>query len=101
MDEFFAFRNQSTTKFVIYIYGDSFCYLLYLLQFPLIALFVRLLHSNYDDRSKYKSYTLKQLADDAHSLQSHISQKQPCLEELETLTINRDTSQQSDVLILE
>lgn len=50
VDEFTGLRNMNGDSAIMYLYSDACLYILYMLQFPFLAVFVRLLHSNYDVR---------------------------------------------------
>lgn len=89
LEEFFGFRNQAKSYFMTYLYADTVAYVVYLIQFPLIAVFVRLLHSNYDDRKTLRSYKSKQrqLPDDsANSIMNRTYSEEI---EIETLNSNQ------------
>ncbi|CAD5228287.1 unnamed protein product [Bursaphelenchus xylophilus] len=55
VDEFTGLRGKNGDMAIMYLYADAFLYGLYMLQFPILAVFVRLLHSNYKSRSKNRS----------------------------------------------
>lgn len=45
VDEFACLRNSETSS-VFYVYADAVFYILYLLQFPMLAIYVHLLHQD-------------------------------------------------------
>ncbi|KAI6236173.1 G-PROTEIN-RECEP-F1-2 domain-containing protein [Aphelenchoides besseyi] len=66
------FGDLQSNKIYIsfYLWCDAIFYVIYLLQFPAIAVFVRLLHSNYEDRARRRSgyRRQRQLGEDSHSM---------------------------------
>jgi hypothetical protein len=51
IDDFTNLRHTNVAFLKVYLYLDAIFYLFYLIQFPLMSVFVRLLHTNYDDRA--------------------------------------------------
>ncbi|KAI6176050.1 G-PROTEIN-RECEP-F1-2 domain-containing protein [Aphelenchoides bicaudatus] len=100
-DFFTHLRFESRLLGQVFLYGEALFYLLYLIQFPLIAVFVRLLHSNYDERRKSKNRRQQRLIDDGHStLSSYVprgnnstntssTHNKRCSRELESIAMHR------------
>ncbi|KAI6216657.1 G-PROTEIN-RECEP-F1-2 domain-containing protein [Aphelenchoides fujianensis] len=85
VDEFTTMRS-SDLYITIYLWADAIFYVIYLLQFPALAVFVRLLHSNYEDRNARRRSAYRrqrQLGEDSHSMTE--SSRKRCSTEMETV----------------